>query len=489
MRPKHTAPWGFLLVAATFLIVTVNHLFSEKIAVNRGLGWDGSFYGAWAADFPEQVLSKGLDAYYTGRMLPSGLVYYTLGLLGVERTPEHIVHAFGALNIACITVAGGIWVLIARQLSLSLAGLVLGYIGLFVNFFILKWSPYYPVLTDVPAYLIGFLTLYFYLARRTWALLATTLAGAFVWPTALYLGGLLLLFPREPTSDTDAPASHRTLPVVAATGLAMILLATIVYLFSTGWLLPNAATQPVQATLVPSVLITVASAWLGVWRLLDGRKLFEPSYWLRRLRSPDFYIVVASLAAIKVTQGLLSTEVPSAAHEKFHFAILAMTSIARPGAFLVAHALFYGPIVLLTLILWQPMCRLIHLHGIGLTLAATLGVIIGIGSESRDLVNVMPLIVPFAVLASGSLPARASFVWPFLLLALAFSKFWLRINFTGDPTAYPTRLFWTNGPWISTIPYFIQAAAVVMWGLVLWIVCQHPNTASRQLSESHPRYL
>ena len=55
------------------------------------------------------------------------------------------------------------------------------------------------------------------------------------------------------------------------------------------------------------------------------------------------------------------------------------------------------------------------------------------------------------------------------MASLAFSKFWLRINVSGDPNAWPNRLFWTDGPWIPTPAYFLQAVLVVLWAAILWL--------------------
>lgn len=465
---------GLTLVATTFVAALVNHLLSEKIAANHGLGWDGAGYGAWAADFPGEVLTKGLDSYYISRILPSGFVYYALGLVGVERTTPHIIQTFGALNVVCLTLAAWIWILIARHLGLGLSGLALGYIGLFINFFVLKWSAYYPVLTDVPMYLISLCTLYFYLTRRTWALLATTGVGAFTWPTALPLNGLLLLFPREPASDTDAPSRHAALPIVLASVPTVIVLFSFLRLVRQGWVIPMDVAQPIQATLVPSLLITLTCVFVGVWRLLDCRKLFEPSYWRRGLLARDFYLVLGALVVIKLAQYGLSARITSPGDEKFRLAFTVMTSVARPGAFLVAHAVFYGPIVLLVLVFWRPICRLIHAHGVGLTLAATLGVLLGLCSEPRSLINVLPLFLPFTVLAAGSLAQRASLVWAFAILALISSKVWLEINvvpLTEDLSTY-ARLFLSYGPYIPTSLYFVQGVIVVLCALLIWVACR-----------------
>ena len=461
--------WGVFLVVAMLAAATLNHVFSEKIGIKGGFGWDGSYYGAWAVDFHGEVLSKGLNAYYAQRMLPSAIVHYSLRLLGIEPTVHNVIHGFGVLNIACLTLCAWLWVLTARHLRVERGGLILGFIGLFVNFFVLKWSPYYPVLTDVPTYLVGFLTIYFYLTQRRGALLATTILSSFMWPTALYLGALLLLFPREPATDTGAPARHPALPIAAALVPFAVLLGITGYLGWTAWEIPFGVRQPIRWMLPLSVALMLGYVFFACWSLFNNEKLCDIRYWKRRVLSPDFYVVVVVLVAIKILLSMISYEPPSLEHEKLHVTVIAMTGVARPGAFFIPHALVFGPIALLALIAWQPTVRLIRQHGIGLSLAIALGVLVGLKSESRNLVNILPLVVPFVVLACAKLARQPGFLWGFFVVSLAFSKLWLRINVSGDPDAWPNRLFWTDGPWIPTPAYFLQALLVVLWAVILWL--------------------
>ena len=463
------ARWGMFLVAAVLVAATLNHVFSEKIGVNRGLGWDGRHYGAWAVDFHGEVLSKGLNAYYAQRLLPSATVHYSLRLLGIEPNVQNVINGFGVLNIACLTLCAWLWVLTARHLRVERAGLILGFIGLFVNFFVLKWSPYYPVLTDVPTYLVGFLTIYFYLTGRRGALLATTILSSFMWPTALYLGALLLLFPREPAIDTGAPARHAALPIAVALMPVAFLLGLTGYLGWIGWEIPYGVRQPIRWMLPLSVALMLGYVFFACWSLFNNQKMFDIRYWKRRLLSPDVYVVVAALVALKILLSMISTEPPSLENEKLHVAVMAMTGVARPGAFFIPHALVFGPIALLALIAWRPTVRLIRQHGIGLSLAIALGVLVGIKSESRNLVNILPLVMPFLVLACTKLARQPGFLWGFFVVSLAFSKIWLRINVSSDPNTWPNRLFWTDGPWIPTPAYFLQAVLVVLWAAILWL--------------------
>jgi hypothetical protein len=463
------ARWGAVLVVAMLVAATLNHVFGEKIGINQGLGWDGSHYGAWAVDFHGEVLSKGLNSYYVQRMLPSATVHYSLRLLGIEPTVPNVINGFGVLNIACLTLSAWVWVLTARYLRVDLAGLILGFVGLFVNFFVLKFSPFYPVLTDVPTYLVGFLTIYFYLTGRRGALLATTILSSFMWPTAIYLGAVLLLFPREPATDTDAPARHPALPIAVALIPVAALFAITGYLGWTGWEIPFGVRQPIRWLLAPSIALMLGYVFVVCWSLFNNQKLCDLHYWKGRLSSPGFYVMVAALVAVKVILSVISPEPSSLEHEKLHVAVITMTGVARPAAFFIPHVLFFGPIALLILIAWRPMVRLIHRHGTGLALAIALGVLIGLKSESRNLVNILPLVMPFAVLACRNLAREPGFLWGFFFVSLVFSKFWLRINVSGDPDAWPNRLFWTDGPWIPTGAYFLQALLVVLWGTLLWL--------------------
>jgi len=69
--------------------------------------------------------------------------------------------------IILLTLLAYVWCLIARELDIGMRGKWLGFVALFVNFAVLKQAGYYPVLTDVPAYALGALTLLFYLKRST----------------------------------------------------------------------------------------------------------------------------------------------------------------------------------------------------------------------------------------------------------------------------------------------------------------------------------
>ena len=195
-------------------------LFSEKIQVGGGLGWDGQIYGSWARDFHGQVVERGVIRYYLQRVLPPALVHYSLRLFAVPRTDANIIRAFGLLNVALLTLAAFVWCRLADRVVLSRRGKWLGGVGLFVNFAVLKWVSYYPVLTDACALTLGLLMLDCYIADRKWVLGILTALGAFTWPVLIYQGSLLLLFPRDRRTEPTLSPPRFALNTLLAAGAA-----------------------------------------------------------------------------------------------------------------------------------------------------------------------------------------------------------------------------------------------------------------------------
>lgn len=128
--------------------------------------------------------------------------------------------------------------------------------------------------------------------------------------------------------------------------------------------------------------------------------------------------------------------------------------------------------MILTYFLWKPICRLIHQHGMGLTVVMIVGVVLSINPESRRLINLLPFFVAFTVKAVESLRWNASRYWLMAGLSLLFSKIWLPINtrpLEGSPLDFPLqRYFMNHGPWMSNQMYLIQGSIVLLTAVVFY---------------------
>jgi hypothetical protein len=70
-------------------------------------------------------------------------------------------------------------------------------------------------------------------------------------------------------------------------------------------------------------------------------------------------------------------------------------AISNPLIWGVAHVVYFGPFLILTVFLWRPFCNAIQPYGIGLTLMVTGGLFLRIGSESSQWINFLPIFVAF----------------------------------------------------------------------------------------------
>lgn len=464
----------FLLVATVFVGALACHCFSERIPVNGGLGSDGVKYGAWSRDFYGTVIATGQDDYNIQRVLPSAVVHYTLRLLRIPLTDRHIIRTFGAFNVLLLSVMAWIWCLVVDELAISPRGKWLGCVGLFVNYAVLKWTFYYPVLTDVWAYCFGMTILYFYLSRRTVGLCAATLLGAFVWPTLLYLGALLLLFPRQRAGDAErAPAPYRLNTVLALTAGGVLVIA-LRHLFRTAYSPNNGNVGPVREVMNLSIAVSFFYLFFAARAVLNWDRLFNPHHILSRLRVSTCLLTLAVLLGVKYLQTSWSTHQHTFGLRDY-FPVIVFTSALKPGLFYVGHVVFYGPVFLLALFLWRPVCGLVHAQGLGLTLCVIFNLFLSLDAESRHIFHVVPVIVAFVVKAVDAL---AWSDWHYGLVAglsAFFSKVWLTINtgpFRGSTLAYPDQLYYMSvGPWMSDEMYLIHGAAVLVAGYVLYSVC------------------
>jgi hypothetical protein len=236
--------------------------------------------------------------------------------------------------------------------------------------------------------------------------------------------------------------------------------------------------EPYRPALLASVAISLAYLGLGAFPLLDSRRLYDLRAVFTRRRLLTALGVGVAILAVKALQSGLARPEPF-----WHLGILltqtAYASVAWPGIFLVAHMAFYGPLFLLAIFLWKPTCRHLHEVGTGLTLAVFVGLLLSLNSQSRYVINIFPMLVPFVVKATETLRWRAA---PYALIALVgllLSKVWFTINtgpFQGRLHEFPDQgLFMTHGPWISPTMYVIQGGLFLALGIVLYAVCFPPS--------------
>jgi hypothetical protein len=461
------------IAAAAFVLALVTFLTGERIGFNNGLGWDGAIYAKWAQDFHHQAFETGIDGYRIQRILPAVIAHYVLRGFGMALSDKHIIRCFAAINIISITIVALFWVRIADRLKISVHGKWLGFTALFLNYAVLKNTSFNPVLTDMPAYAVSAGMVWAYLERRQVAIFALSAIGAWVWPTLIYIGAILAVFPRtSETTESNSKAPFR-LNVLGAGLLTFYAGLAVCYAVGSlngpvfGFL------EPIKAVVRLSVLMVLLYVFYGCRPLLDSDALFNPRRWMSWPQLATLVAFAGMVVVIKGVQGALSDR-PGYMAFSVYMLVIGVSAVAKPAVFAVAHVVYFGPWLVPLAAMWPRVCRLIHEHGLGLTLAVLAGFLHSLDSESRHAIYLVPMLVPFFVKATESLGwKRSSYVWIAAVCVFA-SEVWLNMKgtFVDNAFLYPDQLYWMHhGPFMGNDMYLVQLAGAIVLGTVLYVAC------------------
>lgn len=467
------------IVLATLLIAMIGYGATEKIGMNRGLGWDGAVYAGWVQDFPGTI-QKGMSKYHVPRILPAAVAHYGLRLFKDAIEERHIIRAFGIMNIICATLVAWLWCKIAKELKISDRGKWLGFAGLSLNFAMTKNAFFYPVLTDVPAMAISTAMCYCYLRGWQFRLLGTIALGAFTWPTLIYTGAVLVLFPRRPELDARVGPAPLRLNLIAA-GLAVYYFGLwALYVVRDiqgpvfGWLATIETVLPLSFALLLVYLLC------GLAPLLNSDRLFQPAQYWTRGNGAAVLALITVIIAVKFIQAELTVRPVKVEPTIYLLTVaVAVASVAKPAVSFIAHVIYFGPLILVAAFLWRPVCRLVHQHGLGLTLVAAIGLAQSVDSESRHILYLIPLLFPFVIKAVDDLQWRPSQYALVVAISAFFSKTWLTIegNFQDNTFLYPDQLYMMHlGPFMGDLMYLAHLGGIGFASLWIYIACFQQRT-------------
>lgn len=488
---------NLLMVAAMLLIGVANITWAERLTVNDGLGWDGVRYAAWTKNFYDSVFIERVPEYYVQRILPSVVVHYGRRLVlapffdsqtkgQILNDAQNIILSYDIYNLILLLISAYVWGLIADKLKIGNRGKWLGFCFLFLNYAILKHNFYHSVLTDTSAYALGILMFYFFLTRRQVSLLICTLLGAFAWPTLLYMGILLYVFPCEkddrPTGLPPTAYPPKKLNFIFAAVATGVSLAAVLFLlyynFAERFARFGRTLRPLDTSLLPlSILALLLYLFFGLAIASADARLFSPQYILKALDWRRVAVALGLLTAVKITVKLLASGEEFGWGDTRTFFIHSFyTALYDPFIFLVSHTIYYGPCILLLIFFWRRFSERIGRFGIGLRLLLIMYVIFGINSQSRFILNAMPIfiIVLVGLLEDYGLKPRHIGLW--LVLSVLYSKVWYVFNtapVADDGTlevllTFPLQHYFMNsGPWMSSRMYLAQGAGVLLTALAV----------------------
>jgi hypothetical protein len=486
MIQKYKLPLIFATIAVLYPAACI--LYGDLIPAAAGLGWDGVVWAAISQDLATHLLNnRSWDAYTFQHLLICFVlraVYWLIAQFSTTFAAAlkvndiaafagiHFVgdlHANATIGIAsswvvnsvCLVTSIFLWARILERFAITGAVALLSYFMLFVNVANLKMPAFYVPLNDTLLLFCGVTAIYLYLGSRRTGLMGLGVASGFVRPGLPELAALLLIFPRM--APKAKSSSGHALGYVAAGLAGSILAAGVAYYILTDarFLVndPEFLHGPVALRWLSGAIVC-AYVTVGLY-FLFRRVAFEDAI-------PKPGHVLSGLAVVASVMAILWVFAPgpTAMSQLEFFRRGILTGSALPGISLVSHVVYFGPGILLVILLWPKVADAAAEVGTGFVAVLALGVCLSIFSESRAITQYIPafiLALTLALAGTGRLPQ-----WGFAacgVLCILFSKVWMQMAavdpFFDGPQTPMQRYFMNSGPWMSPKSYLVQSLAIL----------------------------
>jgi hypothetical protein len=274
------------------------------------------------------------------------------------------------------------------------------------------------------------------------------------------------------------------LPAVAAIALVIIMLYGIFW----EHFQPAAAAAPVSLTALPlSSAVVVAYVYYAV-RSFSAERILT-SCRLGRLDAIGAFVALwAARAATLAAMARIYANNTSIVDVKTFLIGSAVLSVAKPGVFLIAHLVVFGPAFFLLLWYLRPVVDAAARHSAGAALFLSAVLVLSLNPESRTMTFTYPLVMTFLCIAIQEFNISWRFVIAFLVCSLLLSRCYLSLNALGMEEVGPGPLtdygallrfpwqwmFMNIGPWMGWVGYVANLAMVGLVAAVLFALRPPP---------------
>jgi hypothetical protein len=459
---RYDLPLG-LSVATLYALAT---LLQEKFTACNGFGHDGCGYGTWALDFPAHAIQNKLGSYGIQRALPSLVAWLCLKAWQVRPTAQAVVITFQLMNVGLVFIAAFTWSKIARLIEIRGTTTLLGALGMFGGYGVVKFTSWYPVLGDLWGFAFGFVALYGHLKRRDWLFAPVLLVGAFAWPSLLGVALPLWCLRCQRGGQQPAP---RAVPLLAAGVLALAWLLFTVHNVRRGYWPPSLVpVETMPQVMRLSLLVGLAYCFFALREPLSSAELLRPALYLRAVASRRGLLAVGCVVLVRYAQARWS--VPQEMGFSVWIRDTAIMTTFKPGIFLLAHVIYFGPLVALAALRWRAVVTHMRSYGPGLLVVCGLAVLFGLDSEARHGYAFAAIVLPFTLKVLDDLELERKTLIGLALTSVAFSRLWLTLppDLPGAAAEFPAQtVFMSQGPWMSNVMYLVQLPIVGLF--VFWL--------------------
>ncbi len=476
-KENHIGLWmqRYWMPLVLLVMCMVEAVFFEKIPVNEGLGWDGAVYAEHTQFFFKLLNEDQIDSYRIIRdFIPFVLhtllrTFHYLFLADSPISPKQVINAFLIVNSICIVFSGMLLTLLSRKFQWSKSITCFAFVFLFVNFFVLKMSFYYPVLMDVPAFFIAMVCLYAYLENRKGLLLLAMCIGFFVFPGLFLVAALLYLFPKEMVREETPLRGRNNLFYLAIYFLGMVPVSYGIYILvkgstAYGWTSINRINDALFWISYPALLLYIS--YLLYW--------FEPIHkalaMVRFFRIKKGLVVLVLYTVLTALAYWLSNGKASISLLLF-LEIFLYEGVTNPFTFLVSHSIYFGLMILFVVCFFRSFVANLRTFGLGFELVVFFYLFFMVNTESRHLVAMLPFLLLVLI---GLMEKQIAVKWilVFGLTNILISKIWYPMKIEGYTgiLEFPAQHYFMNqGPWMNTDMYWVHLVAfLLIGGFLFW---------------------
>ncbi len=467
--------WFFPIVMLYYGIFYIS--FGETFPLNGGVTMDGVVFSTFVSDFKK---SHFFDTFYVHRILPSLIVGGIFKLFLISPTNPHIFTSFQILNLAGIITSCYFLKRIFVFFNISLKNQLLGFTLFLVNFAMLKFPFYLPVMSDTLALAVSTMMLFFYLKNNTFGVICCTIAACFTWQPSFYQGLILTAFPY--CYLPFSPIARRTKLILRLSAALSLILICLFIIFIKKMDTASEHVARINRTLLPLSILGASVLYFFFSNIFLNSNLLNIRLFLSKLKLLNFIYTLciwgASFAVIYYLNPFPNKFYPlqNTLFNPF------LSALVWPLHTLVSHTAFWGMLVILLIFFWGDFCRFISQMGWGLVGAFALNLFLfGLISETRCLTNLLPWLIVFLANVLNKYSFSKSFYIITALLCFATSKIWLLLNNNDDfsgmqldknfSMGFPHQKFWMNiGPWMSQQMYYLQGGGVLLLLAILFFM-------------------
>ncbi|MDW8347269.1 MAG: hypothetical protein RML94_09955 [Bacteroidia bacterium] len=468
-----TEIWSYPLIWNLIFILSWSILyftFGERITANNGCGYDGHHYCQIAQKFEIFWQNKSFSTYYIHRILPCGIVYCLITGIGASLSLSNIIVGFYVLNTISWLLSVLLWHQIMKYLQISSRVQWLISILMLVNFYVLKFIFYYPVLTDSLAFLFGTAALWFYVQDKVKMLLLIGLLGAFVYPLFSFYIFLLIIFPislkyKQPIQNIK---THKDYVFIGLCLLVFVLLRTY-YAYRIAYKI-NLDFHLNTLLYVVTYSYVLYHALPTLYCVKENTKMILV-YCIQRKNVQKIGLAVLFLLATIAFKKYL-TQYPQMQSPTKTYFLTSVLGIGYHGAtWILQFFSGFGMIAILLYFMLSRVAKTILSCSLGLYLLWLIAILINLHKESRVIMDIYAFVILSVVLTLEKYHRYFNKVSDFLvvlLINIGMSKFYISIEHSALIWHSVEKIWIPKNYALST--YLMDDAQYWML-IVLFIVC------------------